>query len=282
MLVAVPVVLCSLAFAQHSIDEGTRALWDSTFLTRRPAAKAAGSKPRPGASATAKPADSPDGFVGITMWRLRRSTAVDEPGIRLLVHDDRTNEEWTPERIDAGSGLREGQRIRIGIETARAGYLYVIDREEYQGGKHGAPYLIFPTTRTRGGNNRVSPGMLIEIPGIADDPPYLRLARSRPDHVGEILTVLVTPAPLTDLQIGATPLKLNSEIVAAWEKQWGADVKRLEAQDQLGRPYTAAEKAAAAGSQLLTSSDPVPQTMYKVSAKPGDPVLVTLPLRIGK
>jgi hypothetical protein len=43
------------------------------------------------------------------------------------------------------------------------GYLYVIDREQYEDGTLGEPVQIFPTTRTRGGDNSVKPGSLIEI-----------------------------------------------------------------------------------------------------------------------
>ena len=50
-----------------------------------------------------------------------------------------------------------------------------------------------------------------------------------------------------------------------------------------GTAYTAAEKAAgAAPNQQLTQDDPLPQTIYKVDAKHGAPILVTIPLRIGE
>ena len=52
-------------------------------------------------------------------------------------------------------------------------YLYVIDREQYADGTQGEPYLIFPTTRTRGGDNSVKAGRVMEIPSQDDNPPYL-------------------------------------------------------------------------------------------------------------
>jgi hypothetical protein len=92
--------------------------------------------------------------------------------------------------------------VRLSIEAARTGHLYVIDREQYADGSQGKPVLIFPTTKIRNGNNKVSAGRVIEIPDRADDPIYFNLERSRPDHVGELLTVIITPQPLAGLSIG--------------------------------------------------------------------------------
>jgi hypothetical protein len=66
----------------------------------------------------------------------------------------------------------------------------------------GEPVLIFPTTRTRGGDNRVKAGRVIEIPSQDDSPPFFTMRKSRADNTGENLIVLVTPAPIADLEIG--------------------------------------------------------------------------------
>src|SRR5207302_7654799 len=104
--------------------------------------------------------------------------------------------EWTPERVEANAPLRVGERIRISIESPSAGYLYVIDREQYADGTTSEPYLLFPTTRTCGGENRVTAGRVIEIPGQEDRPNYFRLRQSRSTQTAEVLTVLVTAQPL--------------------------------------------------------------------------------------
>jgi hypothetical protein len=280
------MVFPTLGWAQQSQapaapEEGARALWDSEFLSRRPATTKASRPTAPALSNT--PAEkTADSFLGVTVWRLRRSRPADEPGIRLLAHGEQRDEEWTPERIEIDTPLADGQKVRISIETAQAGYLYVIEREQYAGGTLGDPYLIFPTLRTRGGDNRVVPGALVEIPAWDDDPPYLTL-HSRPEQIGEVLTVLVTPHRLPELRIGDKQLKLASQQVAEWEKKWGAQVKRLEARQQVGKPYTPSEKEAGAGkTQLLTPADPAPQTLFRVDAQSGDPVLIQVPLRIRK
>src|SRR5581483_11681349 len=148
----------------------------------------------------------PDTVLGVTIWRLR-PPRVNDTGARLLKHSPSVVAEWTPVRVGSDAPLSENSLVRLSIEAARTGYLYVIDREEYADGTLGQPYLIFPTTKIRNGNNQVSAGRVIEIPDREDDPIYFKLERSRPDQVGERLTVLVTPQPLGDLAIGSEPLK---------------------------------------------------------------------------
>ena len=77
--------------------------------------------------------------------------------------------EWTPERIEADTPLKVSERVRITVESPRAGYLYVVDREQYADGSLGDAYLIFPTTRTRDGDNKVRPGKLIDIQSMHRD-----------------------------------------------------------------------------------------------------------------
>ncbi len=284
----------SAALAQQPVqppsEAEARMLWDENFLRKRPPAKKTS---RPAAQAISKaPVTTPeqvvsdpaeDAFLGITVWRLRPSRTADEPGVRILVQKEGDDQEWTPERIEADHPLVEGQRVRMSIETARAGYLYVVDREQYADGTFSDPFLIFPTLKTRGGINQVRAGALVEIPAWDDDPPYFRLRRRRADQVAETLMILVTPQPLSVPSLTHEALKLSTEQVAGWERRWSAAVKRLEARDKLGKPYTKAEKEAANNSKLLlTQDDPTPQTLYRVEAKAGDPLLVTVPLRIRK
>jgi hypothetical protein len=275
------MVLVAAGQPQLTTEEGSRALWDSQFLRQRPQARTkAVTKPEEPASILLKPLQ--EALVGLTIWRVRPSAARDEPGARVLVHSEKGAQEWTPERLAADLPLAEGERVRFSIESARSGYLYVIDREEYANGSFGEPYMLFPTTKIRGGRNRVQGGTVVEMPSWDDTPPYVWLKRSRPDHVAEVLTILVTPEPLEGLHIGSEPLKLNAEQVKAWESKWGAEVKRLSARQQQGKSYTTAEKYAASGYQSLTQADPTPETLYVVPAKEGEALIVNVPLRIRK
>ncbi|MEK6334620.1 MAG: hypothetical protein AABM67_06695 [Acidobacteriota bacterium] len=223
--------------------------------------------------------------LGITVWRLRPSKQNDT-GARLLVMENSQSSQWTPERIEVDTPLAVGDRVRISVESPRAGFLYVVDREQFQDGTFGDPYLIFPTTRTRGGDNRVRPGKLIDIPAQEDNPSYFTLIPSptRSDQVAEVLSFIVTPAPLNNLAIGDRPLKLSPADVAKWEQLWSSEVERFEMNGGAGRTWTPEEKAAGAmaGSRLLNQEEPTPQTVYRFARRNRSTVLVTVPLRYGR
>ena len=134
-----------LAAAQDPTGgDGARALWNSKFADART---------QPGGESRQAPARDAEAFVGVTVWRLRSARASDPSGVRLLVHERDRQQSFTPERVDTSTPLSIGERIRIGIESARSGYLYVIDRERYGSGEVGPPYLIFPSRRIHGGEN---------------------------------------------------------------------------------------------------------------------------------
>ena len=95
-------------------------------------------------------------------------------------------------------------------------------------------------------------------------------------------TILVSPKPIAGVEIGRQRVKLRDGQVAAWEKQWKAKAYKQEAQGQEGKAYNIAEKQAGSGGKLLTNHDPAPQTMYRVDCKPGDTVMLQVPLKIAK
>src|SRR6266404_8299152 len=217
--------------------------------------------------------------IGVTVWRLRPSQPGDTGG-RVLVRDGLKESEWTPERIEADTPLNIGDRVRLTFESPRPGFLYIIDREQYADGSFGEPMMIFPTLRTRGGDNRVAPGKLIDIPAQEDQYSYFTAqpTGNRRDQVAEVLTIILVSQPLP-VQISEQPLKITNTQVAGWEKIWGGTAERLELVDGAGRTWTKEEKlAGAAKSRQLTQAGPPPQTVYRVARKAGGPLLVTVPL----
>src|SRR6266850_1469958 len=221
--------------------------------------------------------------VGVTVWRLRPSRSSDEGG-RVLVQEGLKQSQWTPERIEADTPLKIGDRVRLTVESPRAGFLYIIDREMYADGSLGEPMMIFPTTRTRGGDNRVAPGKLIDIPAQEDQYSYFTAqpGGTRRDQVAEVLTIILLTQPLP-VQIGDQPLRITDAQVAGWEKLWGGTAERLELVGGAGRTWTNEEKlAGAANGRQLTQGGPPPQTVYRVARKTGGPLLVTVPLRYAR
>ncbi len=221
--------------------------------------------------------------IGITIWRLRPSRDNDQGG-RVLVLDGLKQMQYTPERIEANTPLNIGDRVRITVESPRPGFLYIIDREQYADGSLGEPMLIFPTLRTRGGDNRVMPGRLIDIPAQEDQYSYFTAqpAGDRRDQVAEVLMFILMTQPLP-LQTADQPIKLAQQQIASWEKLYGGVAETLELVGGAGRAWTNDEKLAGmANGRQLTQGGPPPQTVYRVARKTGSPLLITVPLRYAR
>lgn len=267
-------------------EDTTRRLWDTAFINSA-SKKTVSKRPTKRSYRVVTPNVPTEGVngetvVGVTLWRLRLARATDS-GERLIVHEGADAAEWLPERISANTKLDQGDRLRISVEAARTGYLYVIDREQYADGSFSEPYLIFPTTRTLGGNNQVTLGKIIELPAQDDRPPYLTVKRSRSDQVAEVLSVLISPSPLAGIEITDKAQKLSEPQVSGWEKSWGSRVGLLELENGIGKAWSKQEKDAAAdGSRSLKPDAPAPQSVYyQPNAKTSEPMLVKVRLRYG-
>ena len=293
-LAVMTVIGCSFSINSFSQQQDqTRGLKVKKIEESRPASTAPvdPKQPRTYRSTTStassseirRSASASEAVIGVTLWRLRSAQSADNRGARILEHQGAKSAEWTAERIEAGTRISEGERVRVSIESPATGYLYVIDREQYADGSLGDPYLIFPTTRTRGGNNAVVAGRVIEFPAQQDNPPYFTLTRSRPGHIGEVLILIVSPQPLAELPGSSEPIKVASDQLAQWEKEWGGRAEQFELEGGAGLPYTKAEKSAGGdGSRMLTQGDPLPQTILRMNAKPGVPVLAKVLLQIAR
>lgn len=233
---------------------------------------------------TTKPIDDAElAEIGITIWRLRPVRRTDK-GARTLVLDGLKQAEWVAERIEADTPLNIGDHVRLSVESPTRGYLYIIDREQYRDGSFGDAMLIFPTLRSRGGDNRVEPGRLIDIPGQEDQYSYFtaELTGDRRDQIAEVLTIIVTSEPL-DFTLTERPLRILSSDVVRWERLWSGETEHLELVGGSGQTWTSEEKeAGSAKGRQLTQSGPPPQTVFRISSTNKTAVLVTVPLRYGK
>jgi hypothetical protein len=267
----------------------TRQLWNEAFLKQRPASNSSSQRPaRKAENSLAAPRESANSlgnaFVGITLWRMRHAVASDPVRFRGLEHpaDRESSDEWTPERTTLDAPLEPGAFVRLSIESARPGYLYVIDRDLYNDESTGAPDLIFPTNRLRGGDNTIEPGIPIELPDAADRPPVFRIKATRFGQKAILLTIILTTTPIHELRTGAAARTLPAELVRSLERTWGSRVQRIENKADKTIPYSAREKAAALDhTQALGEDDPPPGALfYCRSCGPEDPVVATLTLRM--
>lgn len=217
--------------------------------------------------------------LGLTIWRLQKSD-----GSKDLVQEG----EEQLEQVESSTALIIGSTVRIGIEPlTHDGYLYVIDREQFADGSYGAARLIFPTLRTRNGNNSVRAHELVLIPR---PPSYFRINPSTTGktQTAEVLTMILSPAPLQlPAPLGDKAMTVSDALFKSWEKQWSAPVNVLEMNG--GSGLTTSVKSQVEGSkgldqegeerQQLTKSDPLPQTIYRATINRGKALLVTTPLR---
>lgn len=213
--------------------------------------------------------------LGVTFWRLRPIGADDDDAPVFSVKINNQAEDWTAERVGSATKFRKGDRIRFTIESSRTGYLYIVNREVYADGTAGQAEIIFPTLRTRGGDNRVSAGSLIEIPASTDSVPYFTVKPRREDYAGEELVVIITPEKLDGIGINLRALAITDEMLQKWLGDWSAEVEIFDAEDGEGIAYTAAEaQAANSQSRALTQEEPLPQTIYRVRIGADFPLVV--------
>lgn len=269
------VVLCDLfaAASQSPQDkeDPSRKLWNKQFESARTKVV----KRKPGGKVQTTGSED---LIGITIWRLRDASSNETTNTpRLLFQQG----QLIPERVRIDTTFGEKDRVRLNIEVPRVNnhYLYVIDREVYADGTMSAPYLIFPTKRTRGGDNTVRAGKLIEIPAVNDNPPYFHFTSFRKDRVRERLTIIVSPQ-LLSFPLRDEPLQLDESRVTRWEEQWGGTPEWRETPNGPGRSWTAAEKEAGEGARLLAQGDPLPQTMYRAKSNRSGHLLIVVALQI--
>lgn len=247
------------------------ALWRPAAWERFRAARAA-SGTEPGSAA-----------IGLTVWNLRATAPEDRPSARVIVHPEDSGEiSLTPVRVSQERELPRDAKFRIGVESSRAGYLYVIDEEQFGAAGSGAPLLIFPTTRIRGGNNRIGPGELVELPPADIRTPYWELRSTNGDYRGELLTVAVTPEPIAGLAIGERPLKLDGTTVKRWQAEWTMPVRRLSSGGAGATPSEGELAARNVVGRRLGLNDPLPGTLFVVEAKPGTPFMIQAWIKVAK
>jgi len=133
-------LIITLFAAQAGAQTATRDLVLKTFQDARPAPP-----PKDTARTPAKrpaPAARQQAMVGLTLWRMRPGKSSDQVKFRGLVHDaDKPDDDavWTAERASMDTPFTAAEYLRLSIESARKGYLYVIDRDVYADGTMSAP-----------------------------------------------------------------------------------------------------------------------------------------------
>ena len=257
-------------------DETPRDIISDDFLKNRPAKPKSTTRPKSTyrlATVPTKQFDQSRLQVGVTIWKLEAvptGTYTAQPSVSGA---DRKRSEWIPRRVEADAKFSDGDSLRLSIESPRAGYLYVINRDSLADGSFGETNLIFPTA---GEDNRLEAGKLIDIPGQGEAP---FRATPKANQSGELLTFIVTSAPLP-LQLSNRPIPISKAQLTDWEEKWGAEADRFEMNGGAGQTRTIEEQLAASpsGSRQLTREDPLPQTIYSLVPKNRNALLFNIVL----
>jgi hypothetical protein len=211
--------------------------------------------------------------VGITIWRLEPAATGASAGLGSVNGSDQRRLEWIPRRVEADAQFSDGDSIRLSIESPRAGYLYVVNRDWLADGSYGETNLIFPT---EGEDNRLEAGKLIDIPGQGQVP---FTATPKANQSGELLTFIVTSSPLP-LRLSRRALPISQSQLNEWEGKWSAEGDRWEMNGGAGQARTKVEQLAASpnGIRQLTREDPLPQTIYSLVPKNRNALLFNIVL----
>jgi hypothetical protein len=219
--------------------------------------------------------------LGVTIWRMEKSQPGDTVRLLMLESPEKPKADYTAYRISSTDVLVIGDRVRVTVEAAEGGYLYVVDQETLAGGRLGQPYLIFPVTKVRGGNNRVLPGHLTEIPARTDRIPVFAIRGRGANYTGEKLTFLLSSEPLPGVRVTAEPQILRDADLRSWEFGASRSEDAFELVGGERQAWTTAEDEAGRDPRrLLTLNDPAPQTVFVASGKSGKALLATVLLTV--
>jgi len=212
--------------------------------------------------------------LGVTFWRMRPLLADEEDAPTFPVKINKTiTGNWTAERVGSATQFQKGDRVRFTIESSRSGFLYIVNREFYADGSKGDAEIIYPTLRTRGGDNRVTAGSLVEIPPASDSFPYFNVNPKKANYAGEELIVVISPVKFENVELELKAQGIKREQLEKWLADWAATVDIYDAEDGEGIALTNSETETV-GSRALTQEEPLPQTIYRVKTRADIPLVV--------
>ena len=243
--------------------------------------------------------------IGVTIARGRRATEAESKDYSIAKVRLRDGRELVFERISDNNPVQHETLIQLMVEylasgdaagkqqSNRIGYLYVINRVQYADGKFGPARLIFPTSRTYGGDNRVLPGKTVMLPA-PDRPWQITRSKSGPVQAFETYTIIISAGALSDNQgrelqgddIGGESLEA---LVVGWTRSWGGTQSRGDLERGEGLLTTQREQAASGDPSArqrdtgelgsdLTQDDPPPQMVFRKILGPNGKMLVTIKL----
>jgi hypothetical protein len=284
LILAIPL---STAFSQTQMDDDTRGLKPREYakripkriIKRRPPSGQLNRQP----TATYVAASTNDTIVadgvdvGITFWRVSEAESQ-----RIAAR----RESVTPKRAAPDTAFADGDQMRIGIEASFEAYVYIVNRERYGDGVYSEPYLVFPSKKDVGTDDKLYPGRIVMVPKDPDYFELTRLSTGQQVKVAEVYTFILSPQPLPDLP----PLgkeepyrKIANQLFERWEQEWKRPLWKFNLQGKADLPMTDDERIAArVNGKRLTQDSILPQTVYHVASSPDNSVIFTVSVPVRK
>ena len=139
--------------------------------------------------------------------------------------------------------------------------------------------------------------MLFDFPDRNDQWPYLKINPKKANYSGELLTVIISPKPLTGIQADKdgyvkngtwlTDLEFGSNVEIYSRTDTGDLIySKAESEGSCGiktrelRPEKSADSPCGSASRLLTRDEPMPQSIYRVIGTAGQPAVAFVKLTV--
>ena len=273
-----------LVFGQQ--DEDVR----GAFMTTRPkaSAKATGNK----STATTKPSrrhpksttPGPSGTTPVVAKDPNTPTKVNAPRIGLGLTLFMRDSNGLAIRVDPSHEFREGDHVRVLIETSADGYLYVFNTTD-----NGKPKMLYPDPDLDEAGNYFQAHVPFEIPSSDGAEERLRWLTFDKYPGAEKLYFVFTREPLGAVPIeddlitycrengGKCPWIPGADVWAQIQKEMGEPVKTVKTQD-LGSAQTSAEHRAVTRGIGLNRDDPEPSLIMLTGSTSKSILVVTLDL----
>jgi hypothetical protein len=226
--------------------------------------------------------------MGVTVWRLSPSQCpIPDCPLPKASGDSSKGLVDTVTRVDDREPLNNGERVRLGLELlARSGYVYIIDREQFDDGSMGEPILIFPTKKIENGQNWAQPGQQIHLPR-AGGCFCVKSRNSQKVLVADVLTIVVSQSQLIPAeQIGPDAISVPSSLIsflarADKERTFRGLLKGGAGLAQTTQEQSAGAKGLVDTTPVLTQTDLPPQTLYQSLVPIGQSAVFNFALRYG-
>jgi len=175
-------------------------------------------------------------------------------------------------RVDPEHVFRQGDRVRVLLETNTDGYLYIFNTTD-----DGPATLIYPSAELDEAGNYLQAHVPFEIPSSASADERLRWFAFDQTAGTERLFFVFTREPLSGIPIDddlialckeskeRCPVRPSSEVWAVVQKEMQAPLKTDKVQ-QFGSAQTTTEQQATARGLGLSKEDPPPSLVMMASA----------------